>query len=343
MMKVCFVSYQAIRLLSGGPQTQIFETKKALEKLGASVSLYNMWEKFDFKSYDLVHIFGTGISNYHFMRELYKLGIKTVLTPIFYSTHSASFIRSVLLFDKLIFSKIRGFWIDYRLVSDMCNWADMILPNTHREAILIKNSFNVRDEKIYVVPNGVNDRFFNANSELFIKNYNLKNFILNVGHIGPGRKNLLRLMQALKHFDIPAVIIGRIESGSEYEKLRKLSSPQTLFIESISNDSELLASAYAACDVFVLPSLFETPGIAALEAALAGAKIVITKYGGTQEYFKDYAEYVDPYSVNSIVQGIKNALTKPKSEELRNFVKNNFLWDNVGKKTMDAYFELLKR
>jgi len=43
----------------------------------------------------------------------------------------------------------------------------------------------------------------------------------------------------------------------------------------------MLASAYAACDVFVLPSMFETPGIAALEAGLAGAKIVITKYGGT--------------------------------------------------------------
>lgn len=341
MIKVCFVSYQAIRLLSGGPQTQIFETKRVLEELGVSVSLYNMWEKFDPKSYDLFHIFGTGISNYHFMREMSKLGIKIVLSPIFYSTHSASFIKNVLVLDRLIFSRLRGIWIDYRLVSDMCRWADAILPNTNSEAMLIKKGFNISDEKIFVVPNGVNSKFLNANPEIFVKHYNLKNFILNVGHIGPGRKNLLRLVQALKSFDVPSVIIGRVEKGIEYEKIRKNSSHRTLLLDNLPNESELLASAYAACDVFVLPSLFETPGIAALEAALAGAKIVITKYGGTQEYFKNYADYVDPFSVDSIVEGIKNALARPKSDELKNYIKEQFLWENVGKKTMDVYLKLL--
>ena len=35
----------------------------------------------------------------------------------------------------------------------------------------------------------------------------------------------------------------------------------------------LLALAYSACSVFALPSTLETPGLAALEAAAAGAPL----------------------------------------------------------------------
>ena len=107
--------------------------------------------------------------------------------------------------------------------------------------------------------------------------------MLNVGHIGPGRKNVFRLIQALEKINAPSVIIGRIEEN-EYGKMcldAAKNNPRLLILDAIPNDSELLASAYAACSVFALPSLFETPGIAALEAALAGASVVITKFGGT--------------------------------------------------------------
>ena len=48
-----------------------------------------------------------------------------------------------------------------------------------------------------------------------------------------------------------------------------------------------LASAYAAARVFALPSWFETPGLAALEAGLAGCAVAITPYGSTRDYFGD--------------------------------------------------------
>jgi glycosyltransferase involved in cell wall biosynthesis len=102
----------------------------------------------------------------------------------------------------------------------------------------------------------------------------------------------------------------------------------------------MLASAYAACDTFVLPSMFETPGIAALEAALAGAKVVITPYGGTKEYFRDLAGYVEPSSVVSIRNGIKAALERKKGTELREHVRKSFLWQTVAQKTAAAYREV---
>jgi glycosyltransferase involved in cell wall biosynthesis len=99
----------------------------------------------------------------------------------------------------------------------------------------------------------------------------------------------------------------------------------------------LLASAYAACDVFVLPSLFETPGIAALEAGLAGAKVVITSQGGTREYFGGLAEYINPYSVKSIRDGIQIALIKQNDKQLRDKIRKEYLWSDVAKHLLSVY------
>jgi glycosyltransferase involved in cell wall biosynthesis len=112
-------------------------------------------------------------------------------------------------------------------------------------------------------------------------------------------------------------------------------------LDELPNDSGLLASAYAACDVFALPSLFETPGIAALEAALTGAKIVITRHGGTEEYFGPHAEYVEPTSVELIHHGILTALNKPRTPELRDRIRSTYLWPHIGRKTLDIYEQIL--
>jgi glycosyltransferase involved in cell wall biosynthesis len=147
------------------------------------------------------------------------------------------------------------------------------------------------------------------------------------------------LLHALAKINVPSVIIGRIEDN-EYGRTcvaEAKKNPRLLLLDAIPNDSELLASAYAACDTFVLPSLFETPGIAALEAALAGAKIVITKYGGTEEYFGEKAQYVEPSSWELIHHGITTALNAPKDAELAEHVAGNFLWNRVAERTLAAY------
>ncbi len=342
-MKVIFATYQSIMMLKGGPRTQILETKYALENLGIGVELFDMWKSYGKQEADIIHIFGSGIATYHFAREVRKSGKTFVVSPIFFSRHSSNFLKLSLHVDELFIKKINGLWTDYRLVSDMCNWADGVIPNTSEEAKLLVEGLKIPHDKVTVVPNGVNKNFVNANPFLFEKTYGIKNFILNVGHIGPGRKNVYRLVRALRKIDKPAVIIGRMENGAELEKIKKAAGNRILLLDNIPNDSEMLASAYAACDVFVLPSIFETPGIAALEAGLAGAKIVITKYGGTREYFKNHAAYVEPTSVDSIADGILRAIEKPKNDNLRKHILENYLWEKVGEKTLSVYKNILKR
>ena len=183
------------------------------------------------------------------------------------------------------------------------------------------------------------ERFAHGDPSLFTGTYGVGKFILYVGHIGHERKNVLSLIRALGAIDHPAVLLGPVlKNAYGNECVRQAAKyKQIHVIDGISHDSDLLASAYAACSVFVLPSFFETPGIAALEAALAGAKVVITPHGGAREYFGDSAVYVDPHSVNSIRSGVLSALRADPTYSLREHVRSHFLWGSVAKRTAAVY------
>ena len=342
-MNVCLASYQSVMMLKGGPRTQILQTKRCLEQLGVNVTLFESWHDFRKDKFDLIHFFGANIGTYHLAREIRKLDIPIIVTPIFFTCRSPFIIRSVVLMDSVVRMLARGAWTDYGIVAEICRWAKAILPNTRKEARLIEKGLRIAGEKISVIPNGVDVRFAYGDPILFKEQYGVDNFVLNVGHIGPARKNVLQLIAALEKIYVPSVIIGRIEDNEYGRKCLELAehNPRLLILDTIPNDSPLLASAYAAADVFVLPSQFETPGIAALEAGLAGAKIVITKYGGTEEYFGSYAEYVEPTSWELIHHGITTALNKKKDSTLKDHIKREFLWERVAHGTLLVYQQVL--
>ena len=344
-MNISMAGYQAISILRGGPNTQLRNTAKHLAAFDIHAQFFDPWAPFAPERCDAFHLFAANIGTYHLAREIHDLGIPLVVSPIIFSLHSPFFIRTMLGITKTVQALGKGMWSDYALTSDVCRWAQAVLPNTRAEASLLQNGLGVDHAKVEIIPNGVDERFFSADPGLFRKKYGLANFILNVGHTGHARKNVLRLIKALGHIDHPAVIIGRIirnDYGSAC--VREASKHKhILLIDGMENDSDLLASAYAACDTFVLPSLFETPGIAALEAALAGAKVAITRFGGTEEYFGDMAEYVDPRSVDSIMDGIRKVLEKKKDGRLQTHIRNEFLWSRVAEKTARVYRSLVRR
>lgn len=341
-MKICFATADAVPFVKGGPYIKIMETKSCLEKSGHRVELFNMWESIDrLKEFDIVHLVGSNLSTYGLARTLVYHKIPFLIEPVFFSRHSISFLKMVNSVDRIARKFIKGLWFDYGFIRDICEWSKLVLPNTTDEKHLIQHGFFIDGKKIKVIPNGVSKKFLDADPSLFINKYGIKDFILNVGHIGPKRKNILRLVRALETIGHPAVIIGRALNMGELDNVKKIISRNRhiILIEELPNDSSLLASAYAACDTFVLPSFFETPGIAALEAALTGAKIVITPYGGTKDYFKDMAVYVEPDSIESIKKGIEKALNEKRGNTLKNFVKENFLWEKITATTIHVYEE----
>jgi glycosyltransferase involved in cell wall biosynthesis len=343
-MRVTMASYAAVSILRGGPLTQMRKTAEYLKGEGVDVTFFDAWKPFDKGSADLVHLFGANIGTYHLAREVKRLGIPLVVSPIVYGRHSPAFIRSALSVSRMMRMVGRGVWSDYQLCADICGWAEAVLPNTAAEGELLRRGFGVPGSRVTIIPNGVDPLFANGDPDLFRKKYGLDRFILNVGHIGHERKNVLRLVRALGGIDHPSVIIGRFISGPYGESCRREAAafPQIRLIDGLEPGSAMLASAYAACDVFVLPSLFETPGIAALEAGLAGAKLVMTPYGGTREYFEDLVRYCDPYSVTSIRREIQNALAVTANTHLRDHLRARFLWPEIARQTARAYEALTR-
>jgi glycosyltransferase involved in cell wall biosynthesis len=343
-VKVALAGFQAVSILRGGPNTQIRKTAEGLQKLGVETLLFDPWAHFDERGADLVHIFSAGVGTYHLAREIRTLGIPLVVTPITYSTHSPAFVRAGLAVTRLLQRLGPGIWSDYAFMADICSWGARVLPNTRAEADLVIRGFGADPQKVVVVPNGVDGGFAGGNPALFQNRYGVRDYILNVGHIGHPRKNVLALIQALGSIERPSVIVGRIIDG-EYGRacVREAGKhPQIRLIDGLPNDSDLLRSAYAGAAVFVLPSFFETPGIAALEAGLAGARLVITPHGGTREYFEDLATYVDPRSVASIRDGILHALTLPKDGRLQERIRK-YLWSEVAAQTLAIYRQVLER
>lgn len=339
-MKILFATYGGVFLNRGGPFVKITNTKKSLEDIGIDVHYIDYLKTAEeFKNCDLVHLFGSGFSVYEIARNMHVENVKFVVNPIFYTRRSAKTVRLISDLDKFTRKVIRGFWWDYGFTRDICNWSQQVLPNTMAEGEIIQKGMGVAADKFTVVHNGVSSHFIHADPALFKKKYGLDNFILTVGHMGPDRKNVLKLVKALSEIDHPAVFIGRKVNMGETAEILKLAqkNKNLLIIDDMQNDAPLLASAYAACDTFVLPSKFETPGRAAMEAALAGAKIVITPHGGTKEYFKDYAHYVNPYSVTDIKNGIERGLNGTKNRELKDFIYNNFTWEKIADKTVNLY------
>ncbi|MEO0082724.1 MAG: glycosyltransferase family 4 protein [candidate division WOR-3 bacterium] len=340
-MKVMFGTFSAATILGGGVRVQVNSLARELRKLDVEVELFDPWKDYQLKEYNLFHLFGAHVGTYHLGRAVKSLGMKLVLSPVFYSRRSARSVASFVAVSKRL-RKRGGFWTEHMFCKELCDMADLVLPNTRAEADMMTGAFGVPAAKLGLLPNGVDERFYYASPDEFVSRYGLRDFILYTGHIGWGRKNVLALLNAVRGIDRPLVLIGGV-IHNDYgrrclELVREL--PGAIHIPALPADSTILASAYAACDTVVLPSFYETPGLSALEAGLAGAKVCITKHGGTTEYFGEHATYLEPSSVESIRQALVESIAKPKTEALRELIRQRFLWGEAAKVLAAAYKRL---
>jgi len=343
-MRIFFASYPSLSLNKGGPTYKIRYLKKALEESGLEVILYDPWDlKVKLGKNDLFHIFNASVSTYPIAVNLSTFGAKYVVNPIFFSNHKANMIKAYMNLEKPIRKILKRSYSDYTFTKEICDRSEKVLPNTKAEGDLLIEGLGIEQKSVKVIYNGVEKRFYNSDPSLFLKKYNLKDFVLNVGHLGPVRKNGLKMVKALKKLDCPVVIIGdALKTQEGYQCLEEIKTAKNIhFLNWLNHEDKLLESAYAACHTFVLPTRYETPGRAALEAGLAGANVVITPFGGTKEYFEDMAEYPNPHSIDDIKEKIESSLNKKRTNELREHVMNKFIWEKIAEPTREIYKEIL--
>jgi glycosyltransferase involved in cell wall biosynthesis len=337
-MKVMFGSFSALTVLGGGVKVQVESLARELRALGHEVELFDPWREYALTDYDLFHLFAAHVGTYHLGRAIKTLGMKLCVSPVFFSRHPARRVAALVGLARRVRRK-GGFWTEHMFCKELCDLADLVLPNTQSEADLVCDAFDVARSKVLVVPNGVDARFADARPDEFVERYGLEGFILYAGHIGWGRKNVLPLLRACAALRHPTVLIGQVIDNAYGRQCLDIieANPHITRLDPVPPESGLLASAYAACDTLVLPSFYETPGLAALEAGLAGAKVCITKYGGTVDYFGPHATYLEPSSEDSIREALKESLAKPRGPQLRLHIQQSYLWGEAARTLVRAY------
>lgn len=132
------------------------------------------------------------------------------------------------------------------------------------------------------------------------------------------RKGLLPFMQALARWTeiqsaglrVRVMIGGSIRAGAEryFARVQSIAASipgvEVIYCGSVSHADR--PSFYASTDLFVLPSLFESFGLTALEAISAGCVLLCSPYVGALQYFPQSASVVvlDNLEEEGIVRGL---------------------------------------
>ncbi len=317
-MNILFSTYSLAYQNPGGGERVLNALQLALTQMGHSVTLFNPWKTSsrDLEQFDMIHYFSCIETSFWRFSKSHAPQVPLVVTPTY--NPEASVLRKVDLWRQRFIQRRsrKGYLFDV---------PDYWLPNTQKEAEGLINNLNIQTSKIQVLPNGIESQFLNPDPSLFLSEMKITSpFVLHVGRFHPV-KNHLNLIEAVKRARLQAVFIGNpdighenyynkcVEAAKNAERSDPTGTIRILFINQLPHNDPLLSSAFAAAQIFALPSHFETFGISALEAAVAGNELILTKNIASHDLFKDFAYFVDPKNPQEISHALIKAFEKVKS------------------------------
>jgi glycosyltransferase involved in cell wall biosynthesis len=174
----------------------------------------------------------------------------------------------------------------------------------------------VPPERIRVVHNGVDDVFSSDGPRAE------GDYILAVGTLEP-RKNLARTIDAARKVGIELRIAGAPGWGEV--------DPGAAWRGRVSDEE--LARLYRGARCVVYPSLYEGFGIPVFEALACGTPVVTSHGSAMAELADGAAVLVDPYDVDSIAAGIREAIEQTVEPVRR------FTWEDNARRTLEVYRE----
>lgn len=364
----------------GGDIIHAEKTRDALKKLGVDAEMTT--ELFpDIASYDLVHIFNLdwvrdaylqtknvreqrkpiilsplhhSFSEIEEFEQKMRFGVRRLVNPLFTSYYHREYLKNIyrafIEFDR---RKWPGTFTQFavgmkRQYLRVLEWSDLVIPNTYLEVQELAKEFKL-DIETMVVPAGVETSFLKATPDWFRNSYPElsamlgEKFALMVGRVEP-RKNQLRVIEALRNEEYPLLLIGGFNvHHPEYTwRVKRIIRQSDNVFHLPFVPHERIGSVFAACQLHILASWFETTGLVNLEAGLAGANIVSTNRGFCREYLGKRAWYIDPEDKASIRGGVRAAMRSESRYDVREHILNNYTWDRVGILTKHAYEKVLR-
>jgi glycosyltransferase involved in cell wall biosynthesis/SAM-dependent methyltransferase len=225
--------------------------------------------------------------------------------------------------------------------AEMVDLVDRLAVISMHEAQLLSQDVGLRGTPFTHVPHGVDaGRFADASPDAFRAHAGLGDgpFVLCVGAID-ARKNQVMLAEAMRGSDIPLVLVGPSYEPQTLGLVKRVAGDNLVHIDRVP--AELVASAYHAASVHVLPSWSEGAALANLEAAAAGCPLVVSDRSSEFEYFGDLVVYCNPADPETIRAGVERQLDARGREgeriaELRERMAD-LTWEKTAQASLRAY------
>lgn len=303
----------------------------SLRVKGHEVVLVTPWENYDWKSFDVIHVFGsTGIWFYNFIKGLLPYNRNIIWSPICDNIDSTQlqYVKSCLGLKRLgLFSLPYMRRQTYKLPI-------MISVRSRHEEEYISKAYHINRDKFDIVPLAV------SNDDTYEEVGVREQFCFHLSTLYQPRKNVLRLVKAAKKYKFNLILAGSMGTDDQFKPIRdEITGSANIKVLGRISESEKI-NLYKKAKVFALPSVSEGVGIVALDAAHYGCDVVITNVGGPKEYYGDLAWKVNPYSVDEIGQAILEAMTKTHQPALKTHVDKEYSKNSIADKLINSYESL---
>ncbi len=214
----------------------------------------------------------------------------------------------------------------------------------------IMRVYNIPDEKIEVIHNGIDMQVFHPVSrrkmldELGITD----NYVLFVGRL-TRQKGIDTLVKASPKIDAKILLVtGKEDSKETYEHYRKLleNRDNIIWIHRHLQVDELV-ELYSHAAVFVAPSIYEPFGIINLEAMACETPVVASRVGGIKEVVRDGVDglLIESGNADELAEKVNRLL---RDEDLRREMGKNgrkraeeFSWEKIARRTYYLYRRLV--
>lgn len=207
------------------------------------------------------------------------------------------------------------------LFKNACEKAAAVFVDSESGKEDVVKFYRVRPENVHVLPFVPPSYLRTAQAADVKEKYNLPGKYIFYPAQFWKHKNHGRLIEALhlikkqKGIEIPVVFVGSKKNAYKEFNAKVLElglSKQVYELGYVSNEE--MVGLYTSARALVMPTFFGPTNIPQLEAFLLGCPVVTSNIGGIHEQVGDAAILVDPYSIESIAEGIERIWD---NEELR--------------------------
>ena len=240
----------------------------------------------------------------------------------------------------------------------MAENSDSIIISTKDEAETIQDIYNISNEKLNVIPGGVDLNLFkpkNKNQSKTKLGLNAEKIILAVARLEP-LKGLDILISAIykieNNSDIILLIAGDyLNNTNEFQRLKTIINGLGLTknIKFLGNiDHNKMPMYMSAADVLVMPSYYESFGLAALEAMACGTPVITSRNSGAKTFIEQgKSGYLIPWNcpehyAERLEILLKNPILRANMGQKANKQANKLSWNTAATKTDLVYSNLIK-